>query len=147
MCLSAMASPVRGHGGALEVLSDVRAVIEPRAYTNVQTPAGGVVTRERREPRRLVGRGREREAGRPPRTLADRLGARLRERLEAGAYRRTGETAAALHGRKMIAENVLHRRDGGAETAEIAFDQGRQGLHQHQATELRGRGVAERRHG
>src|SRR5262249_51223366 len=94
---------------------DIRAAIAPGADADVQVLAGGIGTPQRREPARLLGRGREGKAGRSPRALSGGMGAGARENIEAGADARAGEAAPALHWSEMVAENLLHSGDGGAE--------------------------------
>src|SRR5215831_11033548 len=106
MCLSAMASPARcrspGWIGS-HPSDDLRAAIEPRADPDVQTLAGGIAPRRGREAVSLLGRGREGEAGRAPGALPDAVRSGTVEKLQARSDRRTGEAAAALHGREVTA--------------------------------------------
>src|SRR5262245_43597906 len=124
MCLSAMiACPPSmryvGCRASRRPSRNVRAAIERRADADVEAVADGIGPHQCHEPGRLLGRSREGKPGRSPRALPCGVRAGAPQHIEAGGDARAGEAAAALHGSKMVAENFLHGRDGGAKIFQI----------------------------
>lgn len=78
----------------------------------------------------MVGIACEGETGRSPGTLADPRRAMRSEFLLDSGDRGAGESAAALNGSKMIADNLLNPTDALAEGREVAFRRGGKDLHQ-----------------
>src|SRR5712691_13427962 len=117
---------------------DLSSAIEPRAGADVQCPQSRVVTQKRDEPACFRRRGSERKPGRSPGALSDAVGSRLVEARERGGDIGAGETAAALDRRKIIADAGLQLPDRRTEALQVAFGDGRQRLHEHETTKMRG---------
>jgi hypothetical protein len=92
-------------------------------------------------------RRQDREAGRPPRTLADRgaVTSALLEPLDQPADRRARERAAALRRREVPAEQLLNVRDAGRERRELAAGRAGQHAHQHLVADVGGVRLRQRR--
>src|ERR1700674_4587648 len=127
MFLSAIVAPFRTELFVLRLGSgtnrDVRAVIEPLAGADVQSPAERVPASDLHK---TVG-GRsgwcERKTGRSPGALADAECSLGLESFEDGRDVRTAEPAAALDRREIVAEPGLQLLDRRSEAGAIAFHQ------------------------